>query len=205
MRYLIAILLCVVVSSGCQKPAAPGGNAGAGSNGGAGAASASQLQPRTVGNISLSPIRVLPALEILIPDGFSEMDDDMMRSKYPGPNSPAVVYTNEAGSVNIAFNHTQDRASPSQLQQLHQQLDNSIRQAQPNARWMFSGRWHHHGREWVQLEFQSQAIDTTVHNMMIATPVEGRILIVSFNCTDELSGEWLGVGREIIGSSIANE
>lgn len=71
---------------------------------------------------------------------------------------------------------------------------------------MYSGFQHYHGREWTQLEFQSDAVDTKINNMMIATSADGRMLAISFNCTDEYASEWLNLGpcvaREIIKSAI---
>ena len=160
---------------------------------------------KTVGQIVLHPAKFLGGeLEILVPATFTEMDDATLKTKYPNENRPTLVLTNDTGSINLAINHSNNAVAASQLKQLHQQLDISIRQAQPNASWMFSGFQHHHGREWTQLEFQSQAIDTKIHNIMIATSVGGRMLAISFNCTDEHSAEWLSVGREIVNSCLVN-
>ena len=52
----------------------------------------------------------------------------------------------------------------------------------------------------MQLEFLSEAADTKIENLMTATSVDGRMLVVSFNVTEELAGDWLPVGREIIQS-----
>ncbi|MFO0263090.1 MAG: hypothetical protein ACK53V_15805, partial [Planctomycetota bacterium] len=100
---------------------------------------------------------------------------------------------------------TQRRVAPGQVEQRHPHRDTSIRPAQPTATWMFSGFQHYHGRKWTQLEFQSDAVDTKIHNMMLATSAQGRMLAISFNCTDEQASSWLNVGREIIKSAIVTE
>lgn len=186
------LIVGVLLVLGCGKPSRPGN-------------SGPKLQSKNVDNVALNPIQVLPAVEALIPDGFTKMGEAMLRTKYPGANRPSIVYTNEQGSVNIAFNHTSNKLSPSQIDQLHVQLDSSIRAAQPNAKWMFSGKQIYRGKNWAQLEFQSVAVDTTIHNMMVATSVSGRMLAISFNCTDELASEWLGVGREIIQTVVVSD
>lgn len=158
---------------------------------------------KTVGQVVLHPSKFLGGdLEVLVPKSFTEMDDATLKTKYPNENRPTLVLANDTRSISLAINHTNNAVTASQLKQLHQQLDSSIRQAQPDASWMFSGFQHHHGREWVQLEFQSPAIDTKIHNIMIATSVDGRMLAISFNCTDAHSAEWLGIGREIINSCL---
>jgi glutamate formiminotransferase len=67
---------------------------------------------------------------------------------------------------------------------------------QPASCWPPNGR-----REKVS----SDAADTEIENVMVATSVDGRMLVVSFNVTQELAGEWLSVGKEIIKSIKAND
>jgi hypothetical protein len=45
-------------------------------------------------------------LQLSIPSYFTVMTSLMKQSKYPSGNSPDVIYTNEEGTVNIAFKHT---------------------------------------------------------------------------------------------------
>ena len=197
-KTIIIAGLSILLFLGCTPPSTSSSN----SPGGTPQQAASQLKPTTVNGVELQPTNPVPGLEILIPESFSEMDAATIATKYPGANRPTLVYTNETGAINIAINHTQDKISPKQLTQLHQQLDTSIRQAHPKANWMFSGFQHYHGRKWAQLEFQSDAVDAKIHNMMLATSAQGRMLLVTFNCTDEHASDWLDVGREIVKSAI---
>ena len=142
-------------------------------------------------------------LTLKLPSGFEPMSSQMLQTKYPGANRPTLVYTNSTGSINIAINHTQNAVQPDQLKQLHQALDSATRQQVPDNNWRFSGFQTYAGREWVQLEFLSDAAGTKIENMMVATSVGGRMLLVSFNVTQELAGDWLPVGKEIIQSLVA--
>lgn len=197
----LGILGCGAPSDTSQTETTAGARPGVASQ-----ANGPALSGKTVGGVNLKPTTLLSGkLVMLIPDGFVQMDEATLRTKYPSANRPSLVFTNDRGTMNVAINHSQDRVTPSQLTQLHQQLDSSIRQAVPNANWMFSGFQHYGGRKWVQLEFVSPAIDTKIHNLMVASSLEQRMLAVSFNVTDELSGEWLGVGREIISSMRISE
>lgn len=195
-----AILIWLVLTSGCDQ--SPGGQPSiqpspASNN------TPQDLAEKQVGSVLLKQATVLDdKLSLLIPDGFSEMDEELLRTKYPNARRPPLVYTNEAGTINIAINHTRNRLTPAELPQLHEQMDATIRQQHPDANWTFSGLQDHHERKWMQLEFESQALDTTIHNIMVATSVDGRMLLVSFNVTDELSADWLEPGREIIKSLV---
>lgn len=212
MKSLAWSLLILVLFAGCQPPNASrsAGNSSAGGNRGDSATASGAAKPaasgnrneeKVVGSVKLKPTRLLDGkFEILLPDDFQPMPDELLRVKYPSQNRPTLVFTNPDGSVNVALNHTSTRVSPAQLEEMHQQLDTSIRQAHPQAEWRFSGFWNHHGRRWTQLEFISQAADTRIHNLMLATSADNRMLAVTFNATDEQSAEWNPVGREIISS-----
>lgn len=205
MKLQVLLTMLLVLPLGCREPEASDNGQTSTPSAGEKEASGFRLSPKTVGGENLSPKKPIPGLEILIPDSFQEMDEATLVAKYPNANRPSLVYTDESGAVNVAINHTENAIAPGQLTQLHQQLDTSVRQAQPQANWMFSGFQHYHGKKWVQLEFQSQAVDTTVHNMMIATSAQGRMLAISFNCTQEQSEKWLNIGREIIKSASVEE
>ncbi|NOU15927.1 MAG: hypothetical protein HOO91_00010 [Bacteroidales bacterium] len=46
-------------------------------------------------------------LVVQLPLGFTLMDFEMLKAKYPiEGHRPTEVYTNEEGTINIAFNHT---------------------------------------------------------------------------------------------------
>ncbi len=163
--------------------------------------SASPLAEKTVGSILLRPAKLLDGeLELLVPAGFLQMDESTIRLKYPNESPPTIVLSNDTASVNVAINQTGTPVAPHQLSQVHQQLDAAIRQSQPEISWKFNGFQTHHGRKWIQLEFRSQAVDTQIYNMIMATSANGKMLVVSFNCTESQSLQWLDVGREIINS-----
>jgi glutamate formiminotransferase len=44
------------------------------------------------------------------------------------------------------------------------------------------------------------AIDTKIHNIMYATSVGGRMLMVAFNTTTDYSKTWLPTGKAIMSS-----
>jgi hypothetical protein len=45
-------------------------------------------------------------IEVLIPESFDIMSEEMLKHKYPLETRPTLVYTNEDGTVNVAFNLT---------------------------------------------------------------------------------------------------
>jgi len=138
-------------------------------------------------------------LEMLIPASFNLMDDDMLAVKYPMEGRrPSEVYTNEAGSVNVALNHTQNRHKASELHQNKQVLQKQF--GHPTIKFIASNIRSINGQECIIMEFVSPAVDTRVYNLMYVTSLDDRLMIGTFNCTELLRSEWEPIGKEIINS-----
>lgn len=140
------------------------------------------------------------AVEMLIPTGFQPMREALLKRKYPAERRPTVVLANESGSVSVALNHTRDRLSPAQLPDAHRALEQMFRRLYPSAVWFRSGLVDVNGRKGILLELRTPAIDTEIRNLMLATPVDDRALLVSVNMTKELEDEWLETANRILGS-----
>ena len=160
-----------------------------------------QLSETAIGDIVLKPKAVIDGkLSLLIPEAFSEMDEESLKLKYPSERRPTLVYTNGSGAINVAVNHTKNRMAPSDVGALHKQMDGMFRNLYPSATWFKSGVIDINGREWFALNLRTPAIDTEIRNIMVGTSVEGRLLMVSFNVTKELEHQWLEPAEAIIQS-----
>jgi len=154
-----------------------------------------------VSGIWLEPQTVLGGeIALLIPHGFDVMSDEMLRSKYPSEPRPTLVYSNDTGSVNIAINHTNDRMPPDRIAAFHTYIDTVFRRTYPSATWYRSEVTAINDRTWFVLDLRTPAIDTEVRNIMAATSLEDRLLLVSFNVTRELERDWLAPGHKIVHS-----
>jgi hypothetical protein len=155
----------------------------------------------TVGGILLQPKAVVKnKLALLVPQGFTIMDEEMLSLKYPSERRPTEVYTNKDGSINLAINHTKDRMPQSDISAFHKQMDGMFRNLYPSATWFESGVIGINGREWLTLNLRTPAIDTEIRNIMVGTSVEGRLLLVSFNVTKEQESQWLEPAKAIVQS-----
>jgi hypothetical protein len=139
-------------------------------------------------------------VEMLLPSSFELMNEEMLNVKYPSGKRPTQVYTNEAGSVNVALNHTKDRLKAGQIPQFHKYVDGVFRRLYPSAHWYRSEVAEINGRQFVLLELRTPAIDTDVRNIIIGTSVDDRFLLIAFNVVQELEDEWLAVGNKMIQS-----
>lgn len=139
-------------------------------------------------------------VEILIPKEFKPMSDQMARSKYPSSNRPNLIYTDEDGAVNVAFNHTQNKATQAQMDAYKQSLVSSLKKSYPAAKWKEDGVKQINGRKVGYAEFVTPAIDQEVYNLMFFTDLDGKLLLCTFNCTTKQLGNWQTSAKQIMNS-----
>lgn len=137
---------------------------------------------------------------LLAPRSFGPMSAELLRVKYPTQRPPTEALSNKDGSINIAFGHTPNAVSPAQIREVHPVLERQIRATYPSARWSRSEVVERGGRSYIVLDFWSPTVDTEVRNIMLATSVDGRFLLVSFNVTRELEAQWGAIGERIMNS-----
>ncbi|MFN8251219.1 MAG: hypothetical protein U0V75_04995 [Ferruginibacter sp.] len=141
-------------------------------------------------------------VEILLPKNFGLMPEDMLKAKYPSNNRPTLVYTNEGGSVNLAFNHTSSRASQQVIEQYRNVLASTFKSSYPNAVWEANEVRTINNRKVGVIIVTTQAVDTKIYNQLFFTDVDGRLLIGTFNCTVEEKAAWKESAGKILHSFV---
>jgi len=138
---------------------------------------------------------------LLVPEGFAPMSEDLIRLKYPMEDRrPTEVLSNRRGTLNIALRHAPDALTPDDLERLRVMMSGMLETVRPGIRWNRSEVFERDGRRFLALDFWSTAVDTDIRNLMLATSVDGRLLIVSFNVTQELEAVWGPVGERVMDS-----
>jgi hypothetical protein len=139
-------------------------------------------------------------VEILLPKNFGIMPDDMLQIKYPSANRPTVVYSDENGTVNIAFNHTTSRASQKEIEKYKDVFVSTFKSSYPTAVWGEKGVKEINGRKVGFLEVTTPAIDTKIYNLLFFTDLDGKLLICTFNCTSKKKSAWAESAKKIFNS-----
>ena len=55
------------------------------------------------------------AFFVKVPKDFKQMDEETIKVKYPNPNPPTYVFTNEATTMNVAISITNDELKNNQI------------------------------------------------------------------------------------------
>src|SRR5690606_25528230 len=120
-------------------------------------------------DVSLSQKTVLSGKAVmLIPEGFELMSAEMLAAKYPQTgHRPKEVYTNKDGTINIALNHTQNKAEENDLPDVKKAMEAQFNQ--PAIEFIQSSMQEIGGREYIRLEFVSPAVDSKIYNLLQIT------------------------------------
>jgi hypothetical protein len=133
-----------------------------------------------------------------IPQGFSRMSDEVAKQKYPMEKRAKSIFTNSEGNVDILVNYTQNKVPDNQEDLLRQALSNNMKKMHPTAKWHSNEIVEINGHKYALLELTTTAMDTDIHNVMLATTVNGRVLLISFNMAVELEDEWLDRAQKTV-------
>lgn len=135
-------------------------------------------------------------LKVSVPVSFTEMSAAKIAIKYPNAgNRPNVVYTNERASVNVTFTQVAMPTEQEDLPEVKEVLSQQLQAVKPMN---FQSRIEKiNGFDYAVFEFESQALDSRIYNLMFATDVDGKLLIGTFNCTEALKEEWHLRAKEI--------
>jgi hypothetical protein len=139
-------------------------------------------------------------VEIILPKQFNLMPEEMLKLKYPTDRRPTIVYSNETGTVNIAFNHTASKATQEQIEVYKNTFISTFKASYPTAEWKSTGVKQINGKKVGFIELVTPAIDTKIYNFMFFTNFEGRLLLCSFNCTVEQQSAWVEAAQKISNS-----
>jgi len=119
------------------------------------------------------------------PKGFTELTQQEIDLKYPRKNPPKFVVGNERRTTTIAYDVRDiplaDEELPKTLTSLEQQMQSAL----PGLEWIDRKLIKMEGQRWIFLEMTSKAVDTSIHNIMLMTPHDGKMLIINFNSTIE--------------------
>jgi hypothetical protein len=155
----------------------------------------------TAGSVALRTVSLFSGkLSLSVPDAFTEMDTDRIAIKYPNATQrPDVVYTDERGTINIGLSrNTAVDITVKDLPELKEVLDQQLQAAKPED--YKSSIRKINGYEYIVLEFITKAPATRIFNQMFVTSLDGKLMIGTFNCTEEHFARWQPVGRQILAS-----
>lgn len=129
---------------------------------------------------------------IVLPDGYVKMPQDILETKYPNEPRPQEAWyvESEGGKVSIAVSLTKSPLEASQIPEMAkvmvaQFIDFSPKYTEVNI----------NGKKMGQIEMTTPAEDdTSIYNLMQLSSLDGKLMIITFNVTEDLKGKYMKEG-----------
>ena len=138
---------------------------------------------------------------IKMPKNFSQLDKQTILKKYSG-DVPDIVFSNEETTINVAISLTENKMKNNQIKEFNQMMENLWKE---KAEILTTNVYEVNHHQVGQIKLITNAVDTKIYNNIICFSYQDKLVIVTFNCTEELKEEWMNVGDFIIESLFFKE
>lgn len=119
------------------------------------------------------------------PEGFTSLSKDEIGIKFPKTSPPGLVVGNERRTTTIAYDLKPQFVPIEKLSEAKISTEKLMERMSPGIVWKERKIIEFQGQPWIYFEMTSHAVDTDIHNIMLATPWKGKLLIFNFNSTRE--------------------
>jgi hypothetical protein len=140
-------------------------------------------------------------IELLVPADFKSMSAEALGKKYPNRNhTPDVVLTDENGEVNIVMSLINQPLQDSLVGAYKDFQISSLKKLHPDAKWFDEGVKPINGKSVGYFKFTCSVVDDIAFNYYFFTAMDGKVMILSFNCTEKLLPKWKETAEAIVSS-----
>lgn len=132
------------------------------------------------------------ALNILIPDHFTEMPENIAKARYLSNYRPPVLLTNPSYDENLGF-HLLSRKNYQEynnLDELIKKMENSVRQHAPETVFYGKDRFYPDKAEGMWFEYKNFTLDEETYNLQMLVLTDKYVLAGTFNCRMCFYDEW---------------
>jgi hypothetical protein len=92
---------------------------------------------------------------------------------------------NKRRTTTIAYDLKPESIPADKLDEVRLSFEQTFQRIVPGLVWIERKTIELSGRKWIYLEMSSSAVDTDIHNIILVTAFEGKMLVFNFNSTKE--------------------
>ena len=137
-------------------------------------------------------------LELLVPEAFFPMPEDIAAQKYLSAQRPQVILTNHGYTIDITLNLLEGTLKDEQVHLCLQKLQNAIREAYPATLFYDVEQMDLDGLTLAYMDFKSFSLAGPLYNVMFVTALDEQPLIGTLNCPFEQWEQWRPVAIEML-------
>jgi hypothetical protein len=121
------------------------------------------------------------------PAEFRPMAPELIAVKFPRGSGPQHVYSDaKTTATSIAFTHSLGKLTDERLEEFREALVSMLSASKPGIIWIKKEIVVIQGRRWARLECTTPGADSVIHNEILVTPLDGRVLLVNLNTLNSL-------------------
>lgn len=115
------------------------------------------------------------------PAGFRALTVAEMARKFPRSADGSRAVGNESLGTTIAYGASVSPLTVDDLPEMQQTFTDMFEEASPGIAWIQNVVVEMDSKPWVYMEFTSEAVDTDIHNIILFTAHQGRVVMFNFN------------------------
>ncbi len=120
-----------------------------------------------------------------VPDDFQPLTTKISESESLSSRHPRYAAGTENAATTIAYDIKDSSLSADKLDEVRKAFANTFTQTVPGIEWKENKLIELGGKKWIYFEFESNAADAVIHNIMLTTNFDGKMLVFNFNSTVE--------------------
>ena len=138
---------------------------------------------------------------IKVPKDFKQLDYETILKKYSG-EVPKIVFSSEDTKINIAISQTSNDMKDNQIKAYIEYMEKLLKD---NSDVIETKCYEVDNHTIGKIKLISEAEDTNIYNNMICFSYNDKLVIITFNCTEDLKDEWVNIGDFVIDSLFFKE
>lgn len=137
---------------------------------------------------------------ILLPKSFEKMPEELMQIKYPDPNRPECILSDEEGKEAITFHLEEGQVEEGDLEQIAELLKGEMKRLYP-ASLIEDEKTIGEGRERVcWFSFDIPLIDDQCCHVMFFREMKEGLLMGTFDCSRTGKKQWKPILKQLLGT-----
>lgn len=141
-------------------------------------------------------------IEMMIPKSLHKMTEAEYKLKYPNPRrKPSLILTNDDARVNLIIDFMQQYNLPDEsIAEFKDKQMAAIIARYADAKLLDNGVKEINGKKFGYFRVMTKAADEEIYNYFLFTNLEGKVLLMSFNCSKSLMPHWEKLADKMVGS-----
>ena len=141
-------------------------------------------------------------MSLQTPENFSFMPFHLRPMPYPGIERPVDILSDPSGRVTLSFNHTRAKVQDD-VKVIRKSMSGVFHKSYPDARWLKDSVETINGCQYAVFEYISNEHGESIHSIILASNLRGRLLLIVFRMPESEASQWLKTGYAMISSILA--